>query len=134
MKRVLIVAVALAALDIGPAAACGACVEDAVAATYDHAVIGAAMAKHQQVVFVVIDGPVRREKIVARVVAAASKVQGVQVRSVRASASPVAFSFALDRAHDAHVAVAEFRKGLGDSSARLSLIRIMRDGDLVTPN
>lgn len=59
------------------ALACGACVEDRVAATYDHAIINAAIAKHQQVVFVAVDGPISAETIDAHIVAAASKVRGV---------------------------------------------------------
>ena len=37
------------------ALACGACVEDMVAANYDHAIVDAAIAKHQPVVFVAVD-------------------------------------------------------------------------------
>src|SRR5580765_7106188 len=53
MKRLLI-AIVMTFAGGTPAAslACGACDEDKVAATYDHAVIDAAMARHQRVVFV----------------------------------------------------------------------------------
>jgi hypothetical protein len=113
--------------------ACGACVEDRVAATYDHAVVNNAIARRQQIVFVAVDGPTRAEKIEARIIAAASKVRGVNAGTLRTSIAPQAFSFALDGAQEPEAAVAGFRKAIGDSSTRLTLMRIMRDGALIEP-
>jgi hypothetical protein len=73
--RWIAIAAALAAAAPATALACGACDEDKIAATYDHAVIDAAIARHRQVVFVAIDGPVDVQRIRARIVAAAAKVQ-----------------------------------------------------------
>jgi hypothetical protein len=115
------------------ALACGACVEDMVAANYDHAIVDAAIAKHQPVVFVAVDGPTKAEKIEARIIAAASKVRGVQAGTLRTSIAPQGFSFVLDVAQEPEAAVAGFRKAMGDSSARLTLVRIMRDGALIEP-
>ena len=113
--------------------ACGACVEDKVAATYDHAVINAAIAKRQQVVFVAVDAAVDVTKIGARIAAAAPKVHGVVAGTLRTSATPPAFSFALDAAQTPELAVASFRKAVGDPSTRLTLVRIMRNGSLIEP-
>jgi hypothetical protein len=41
-----------------PALACGVCVEDKIASTYDHAVIKQAVARKHSVAFFHIDGPV----------------------------------------------------------------------------
>jgi len=129
----MVITALLAAAPCGVAWACGACDEDKIAATYDHEVIGRAIAGHKRVVFVAIDGPVDAAKIGRRVAAAASKVPGVASGSLRTSLSPTAFSFALDAAQEAEVAVAGFRKAVRDPSARLTVVRIMRDGALVEP-
>ena len=114
--------------------ACGACVEDKVAATYDHAVIHTAIAKRQQVVFVAVDGVVDVNKIGARISAAAPKVRGVVAGTLRTSVAPPAFSFGLEAAENPEHAVAGFRKTLADSGARLTMVRIMRDGVLIEPH
>jgi chloramphenicol 3-O-phosphotransferase len=134
MKRLL--TTMLTAFAVGtPAAsqACGACDEDKVAATYDHAVIDAAIAKHQRVVFVAVDGPVSVEKLAARIAAAASRIRGVQKGTLRTSVSPAAFSFALDAAQKPEAAVARFREAVGNMPAGLTLVRIMRNGELIDP-
>ncbi|MGH7065138.1 MAG: hypothetical protein ACREET_13765 [Stellaceae bacterium] len=131
MKRhSILLALALAASAPAAVLACGACVEDNVAATYDHAVIEAAIARHHQVVFVAIEGSLDAARIGARVKAAAAALRGVQAGTVRTSLSPPAFSFALDRAQSADAAVAAFRTAVGDPAARLTVVRIMRDGVL----
>ena len=115
------------------ALACGYCVEDKIAATYDHAVIDAAIARHRQVVFVAIDGPVDVQRIGARLAAAAAKVRGVQAATLRTSQAPPAFSFVLDTMQTPQAAVEGFRQSFGDTTARLTVVRIMRDGVFHTP-
>jgi len=122
------IAAALAATAPATGLACGACDEDKIAATYDHAVIDAAIARHRQAVFVAIDGPVDAQRIAARLTAAAAKVHGVQAGTLRASLAPPAFSFVLDTTQTPQAAVAGFRKAVGDSGTRLTVVRIMRDG------
>ena len=134
MKRLLSAMLSAFALGTAPASlACGACDEDKVAATYDHAVVAAAMARHERVVFVAVDGPVNIEKIAARIAAAANRIRGVQKGTLRTSVSPPAFSFALDAAQKPKAAVAHFREAVGDMPAGLTLVRIMRDGELIDP-
>jgi hypothetical protein len=134
MKPLLLaMVIALAASAPAPSRACGACDEDKVAATYDHAVVAAAMARHERVVFVAVDGPVNIEKIAARIADAATRMRGVQKGTLRTSASPPAFSFALGAAQKPEAAVARFREALGDMPARLTLVRVMRDGELIDP-
>lgn len=129
----IVIAAALAATTPGTGLACGACDEDKIAATYDHAVIDAAIAQHRQVVFVAIDGPVVAKRVGSRLAAAASKVRGVQAGTLRTSLAPPAFSFVLDSTQTPQAAVAGFRKSVGDSTAHLTLVRIMRDGALQQP-
>jgi hypothetical protein len=131
--RWIAIAAALAATAPATALACGACDEDKIAATYDHAVIDAAVARHRQVVFVAIDGPVDAQRIRARIVAAAAKVPGVRAETLRTSLTPLAFSFALDTTQTPNAAVTAFRKAVDDPTARLAVVRIMRDGVLRQP-
>jgi len=130
----MVIAAAIAAAPWAVIWACGACDEDKIAATYDHAVIDRAAARHHQVVFVAIDGPVSAAEISRRVGAAASRVRGVVIGTLRTSLSPPAFSFALDGTKRPEVAVSDFRKAVGDRDTRLTLLRIMRGGALVEPN
>jgi len=114
-----------------PTSACGICVEDKVAATYDHAVIERAAANRQQVVFVAVDGPVDGDALGGKV--AKANVKGVVAGSVRVSAAPAAFSFVLDAREEPARAVAGFRRALDYPRAQLTLVRIVRDGRLVEP-
>lgn len=84
-RAVILIATAIAAGASSAGWACGAYVDDKVAATYDHAFIDTAIAKHQQVVFVAVGGPISAEKIGARIMAVASKIRGVQTGTLRES-------------------------------------------------
>ena len=81
----------------------------------------------------VIDGPVNGERLARGLTAAANRIQGVQRGTLRTSASPPAFSFVLERTRKPEAAVAEFRHAIGDAPARLALVRIMRNGELIDP-
>ena len=116
----------------GTALACGVCIEDKVAATYDHAVITQAKASHRQVAFVAIDGPYVPD-VGRRIAASARNVRGVETKSVRVSDSPAAFSFVLDAREEPARAVTGFRHALADPRAQLTLVRIARDGRLMEP-
>lgn len=113
--------------------ACGACVEDKVAATYDHAVIEAAIAGRRQVVFVAVDGPLKSKDIKPRIAAAAARVRGIERGTLRIAANPPAFSFAMDAAQDPRSVVVSLQRALRDVDAHLTLLRIMRDGRFIEP-
>ena len=105
--------------------ACGACVEDKVAATYDHAVVTKAAAEGHVVVFGEIGGPVDMNALTRRIATAAARVRGIDRGTVRVAASPPAFSFALDPAVRApESAVAELRKQLHTPGATLTVLRV----------
>ena len=133
MRRLLIVMAIVLTVATAAARACGACDDDKVAATYDHAVIDAATVRQQPVVFVAVDGPVNGERLARRLAAAANRIQGVQRGTLRTSTSPLAVSFVLARTRKPKAAVAEFRHAIGEAPARLALVRIMRNGELIDP-
>ena len=75
--------------------ACGVCVEDKIAAVYDHAVIGRALEAKQVVVFFAIDGkliPGNRRAIDA----IARSAPGVDPASVRVSIDLASLALAFD--------------------------------------
>lgn len=103
--------------------ACGVCVEDKVAATYDWDVVQKASARHHIVVFAAVEAPadprVLRE--------AAARAKGVDRGTPRAAANPRALSFALDpRRSNPLAALAAIEREPGLHGVRLTLIRVMR--------
>lgn len=101
--------------------ACGACLEDKVAATYDYAVIQRARANGDVVVFCDIRGSVAPDRLRA----AARVVKGLDVASVRISREPPALSFALDSARQSpeEAAAALERAAPG---AHVNIVRLIR--------
>lgn len=113
---------------------CGACVEDKIAATYDHAVIAKAYARHHAVVFASVDrnGSSKIDMHEISRVAAAGK--GIDARSVRVSEEPAALSFSLDPATRAPAAaLADMQKRLRALGVRLTLLRIVNRSEEVRP-
>jgi hypothetical protein len=120
---------ALSAIWSASALACGVCIEDKVAATYDHAVVMRAAATHKLMVFGEISGPVDMKEAMSKITRTAPKVRGIDRRSVRTSLSPSAFSFALDATKCApDAAVAELQKRLQIPGATLVLLQVMSSG------
>ena len=110
-----------------PAAACGACVEDQVAATYDHAVVMRAAARHYVVVFAAIEGSGNAQLLVRQVKAAAERAPGVDRASVRTAVDPSALSFAVDPSVAAPEAtLAAIEKGMRAVQVKLPVLRIVR--------
>ena len=85
------------------ALACGVCVEDKIAACYDHAVIQAARGRGQEVAFFAVQGalsPMILKKTL-------ESIRGVQAGTVRVSVENAAVSFAYDPRRTNAVAVAD---------------------------
>ncbi|HZR70692.1 MAG TPA: hypothetical protein VFB01_16745 [Burkholderiales bacterium] len=126
-----VLALALALLAFGgEALACGHCVEDRVAAVYDHAVIVRALDRRHPVVFLAIEGPLAAAQGADKAIERALRgVPGVDAGSLRVSLAGAALSFAYDPGREGLGPIlkrAERRlapKGLG-----LSLLRVI-DGD-----
>lgn len=119
-----LLAIVLAATPLA-SLACGVCIEDKVAVTYDHAVVSRAAERHQLVVFAAIEGrgdPAAQAESAKR---AAGRVRGIDRASVRAAASPQALSFALDpKATDPASALAAIEQGAHGLS--LTLLRVVK--------
>ena len=82
------------------ALACGYCVEDKIAATYDHAVVTRALAKHHHVVFFHVEGALPAGEPGKRLLErAASGTLGVDAGTVRVSEDNLTLSFAFDPVH-----------------------------------
>lgn len=92
MRRLALSCCAALLVHSNMAQACGVCVEDKVAATYDHAVVQRASARGQVVVFCEIVGPVDA----ARIRHAARGVRSVDSSTLRISETPAAISFVVD--------------------------------------
>jgi hypothetical protein len=116
--------VAFACALAAPAAfACGVCVEDKIAVTYDYDVVRHATARHHVVVFAAVEAPFDPQALKK----AAARVPGVDGATGRAAISPRALSFALDpRRSNPLAALAAIEREPALSGVRLSLIRVMR--------
>ncbi|WP_460890787.1 hypothetical protein, partial [Ramlibacter alkalitolerans] len=119
---------ALALLLGAPAQACGVCIEDKVAATYDYRSVQDPLARGRLVVYCDVVG--LRDVQRARV--AAARVRGVEARSVRVSAEPAAVSFVLDpKQQSAQAAVLAVQAAL-PAGTRLAILRV-EGGSPVVP-
>jgi hypothetical protein len=105
-----------------PASACGACVEDKVAATYDYEVVQHAIARGDVVVFCDVKGQLDA----GRLRKALGKVGGVDKASIRVSTAPQAVSFALDTAKQSiDAAAAALRRDAG--GLEIEVVRTIRE-------
>jgi hypothetical protein len=118
----------------GEAAACGYCVEDKIAATYDHAVVTRALQRGQHLAFFHVDGPEPRPEATRRALEHAASMPGVDKASVRISADLLTLSLAFDPRHVPLAAIVE-RLDRRLSARKLSVLplRIMeRPADLTS--
>ena len=106
------------------ALACGVCVEDKIAATYDHAVVTGAAAHHRVVVFASVEGAAPAALQSRAVERAAAHVRGVDRASIRTAQFPAAVSFALDpRAQSPRAALAAIERAA--RPVHLVLLRVI---------
>ena len=78
--------------------ACGYCVEDRVAAVYDHDAVESAIAKHRHVAFFSIEGDLRQDEASRRALVAAVDGGGAVKGSARVALENAAVSVAYDPA------------------------------------
>ena len=88
MMRAALLVFLLAA---GSAHACGYCVEDKIAAVYDHGVVSRAVAAKHQVVFMHVEGTATRQALEQ-----AASAAGADRGTVRVSGDLLTVSFAFD--------------------------------------
>ena len=123
--RVVLLSAALWVL-AGPAVACGVCIEDKVAVTYDHAVVIDATARRHVVVFAAVEAKGDAQRAARDVKSAAVRVRGVDRETVRAAASPAALSFAIDPAVAAPEQALVSIERASSTPVKLSLLRVVR--------
>ena len=112
---------AAALLALTPAAwACGVCIEDKVAATYDHEVVVRAAAKSKVMVFCEVAGPLDARRIRS----AARSVRGVDAASLRISAQPAALSFALEAQQSPQAAVSDMQRGI-PAGTHVAIVKVI---------
>lgn len=137
--RACAIALPLAAGLAAGAWACGVCVEDKVAATYDHALVREAAAKGRVVVFCALEAGVTADEdragLERELKRLAAGVRGVDARTVRTSTAPPAFSFVLDpRVQAVPAAVAAWQKRLAPSGKVVGLLKVLPESAArVTP-
>jgi hypothetical protein len=110
------------------AAGCGVCVEDKIAACYDHAVIERARSRGQEVAFFAVEGAPRQDPALpARLRRQIEATAGVQAGSARVSVENGALSFAYDPRRTNAIAVADaLEKRTGFS---LGLLKVEGSGN-----
>lgn len=118
----------------GEAAACGYCVEDKIAATYDHAVVTRALERGQHLAFFHVEGPEPRPEATRRALEDAASMAGVEKASVRISPDLLTLSLAFDPRRVSLAAVMErLDRKLAARKLSLMPLRVMeRAADLKT--
>jgi hypothetical protein len=118
----------LLVLGSAPSFACGYCVEDRIAAVYDHALLQRSVASGHPVLFFAWDGPVtRNEASRQKIMALVSAVAGVDKDSARVSVEPAALALAFDPQQSNAAAVqAALLKKL--ASLKISVVRLQAPG------
>ena len=124
MPRAGVLAMLLAS---GAALACGVCVEDKMAAVYDHAVVTRAFAQQHQVAFFHIDGTLVPGEATRRgLEALAGAAAGVDRNSARVSVESASLSVAFDpRQTNVAVLQAALERKLAAKKASLMLLQVM---------
>ena len=108
-----------------PAAACGYCVDDKVAAAYDHAVVERAIAKGHEVVYLSLEfaRPVTRDTEAA-IRNAIERISGVDRNSVRVAVEAGGLSLAFDpKRTPAGSMLTELDRAVAPLGARTALLR-----------
>ena len=110
-----------------PAAfACGVCVEDKVAAAYDHGVITKALDRGHVVVFAEVKGTDSAAAMTQSARKAAAAVRGVDRASVRVAEQPTVVSFALDGGVRTPAQALAAMERAAASRVKLDLLKVMR--------
>jgi hypothetical protein len=125
----LVLALAILANPCRPASACGHCVEDKVAATYDHAVLARAARDRHVVVYAEIRGPAAGSGsgLRAFIVRTLATTLGIDGGTIRVSLDPPAASFACDPARHAPVAlITAANARLADRGLSLAVLKLDR--------
>jgi hypothetical protein len=118
-----------------PVAACNACLEDKIAATYDWQVAAAAQRRGHTVVFLALVGPVTPgdDALARRIAHRLAATPGVDAGTVRVALAPPAVSVAGDlRRHAVTDLVASMNERLRPEGLRLTVVRVGSPGEPAT--
>jgi hypothetical protein len=117
------------------AAACGVCIEDKVAATYDFGVVAQATKNGHAVLFYELAGALPQDpKTAEAIAAAAAKIAGVERGSVRVSLQPAALSVVVDiKRYPRADMKNRLQKSLAPWHVSLKLLRRIENGKLSAP-
>jgi hypothetical protein len=127
MNKLFICAGLLLAIHSPASFACGHCVEDKIAAVYDHAVVTQALKMKHQVLFFAVDGPLpNTEAELQTLQRAVASVYGVDTNSTRISTAAASLSVAIDPRHITIPMIERSLKmKLAQRKLSLQLLRIM---------
>ena len=126
MRAALAATALLAAAQTWNAFACGVCVEDRVAAVYDHAIVVRALERRHEVAFLAIEETLPARAELRRSIEAA---QGVDRGTARVSLESASLSFAYDPRRAGFGAVlASVEKKLAPRNLKLSMLRVIGEG------
>ena len=110
------------------AMACGVCLEDRVAAVYDHEVVEAAVGKQRHVVFLAIEGPAH-DAASRRAIAAALEGGGALKGTARVALESASCSAAFDPSRTSMQAlIARANKPLAARGVSLAALRVIDGG------
>ena len=128
-NSLLAMVAAVLAAAAGTASACGYCIEDRVAAVYDHEAVEGALARHRNVAFFGIDGDVAVTEASRRALVSAVENAGGVKGTARVALDNAALSVAYDpgRTSLASLAAAA-NKPLAAKGLALSPLRLIDEG------
>ncbi len=127
MKPLVPVAALVLAVGATAAVACGVCVEDKIAAAYDHVLVTRSIANKHAVVFYALDGPLAGGEAQVRALRrAAEGARGADPGSARVSLESASLSVAFDPQRASYAAFERsLERNLARSSVSLLLLRVM---------
>ena len=109
------------------ALACGYCVEDKIAAAYDHSVVVRAAERQHKVAFLSVEG-VHAKTLEGTFIRAVQSTPGVDAGSVRVSLEGGALSFAFDPSRHSLSSIVEgIQKKVAAKGVEVSVLRVLRD-------
>ena len=116
----------------GAALACGVCVDDKVAAVYDHDVMQQAAKSGSVVVFCELSGPFEAHVLAPRAKRAAQALPGVDSASVRTSNELPAISFVVDPARQKpEAAVNALRQRMASEGIVPKLLKVIPESPAI---
>ena len=121
------------ALHVSTTFACGHCVEDKIAAVYDHALVTQAMARQQQVAFFAIEGNLEANDASRKSIESIARaIDGVMKNSVKVSVDTASLSFVFDpKMKEVGALQKAIEKKMANKKLSLQLMKVMAAADKI---